>query len=111
MLQELSQKKRTEFYHLCRKHNVKYMYAFGSAATMNSFDKTTSDIDLIVDLEESDPVERGEKLMSLWDELENFFNRKVDLLTDASIRNPYLRKSIESSKILIYDGEGPKVLI
>lgn len=111
MFYELSQKKRTEFFHLCQKHNVKYMYAFGSAATMNNFDETISDIDLIVELEEPDPVERGEKLMSLWDELENLFNRKVDLLTDDSIRNPYLRKSIESNKILIYDGEGPKVLI
>ena len=103
-------KKRTEFYHLCHKHNVKYMYAFGSS-TANGVDKKTSDIDLIVELEVPDPVERGEKLMSLWDELENLFNRKVDLLTDGSIRNPYLRKSIESSKILIYDGRGPEVLV
>ena len=39
------------------------------------------------------------------------FNRKVDLLTDSSIRNPFLRKSIDTTKILIYDGAGQKVLV
>lgn len=108
--QELIKNKQQEFYHLCREHNVKYMYAFGSA-TNDTFSKATSDIDLIVELNEPDPVERGEKLMALWDKLENFFNRKVDLLTDSSIHNPYLRKSIDSNKILIYDGKGPEVLV
>ena len=47
----------------------------------------------------------------LWDTFEVFFHRKVDLLTDSSIRNPYLRKSIDSTKILIYDGSGEKVFV
>jgi len=49
--------------------------------------------------------------MLLWDNLELFFNRKVDLLTDNSIHNPYLRKSIDSTKKLIYDGQGEKVFV
>ena len=53
----------------------------------------------------------GEKLISLWDTFERFFNRKVDLLTDSSIHNPFLRKSIDATKILIYDGAGQKVLV
>ena len=107
---ELIKNKQQDFYLLCREHNVKYMYVFGSA-TSDSFNKAKSDIDLIVELNESDPVERGEKLMSLWDKLEYFFNRKVDLLTDSSIHNPYLKKSIDSNKILVYDGKGPEVLV
>ena len=103
-------KQVTGFTFLCRKHNVKYLYAFGSATT-NKFNQERSDIDLLVEIDEPDPIERGEKLMSLWDTFENFFQRKVDLLTDSSIRNPYLRRSIDSSKILIYDGTGPEVLI
>ena len=102
--------RRQEFSSLCREYKVNYMYAFGSSSN-NKFDKETSDIDLIVELDEPDPVERGEKLMALWDKLESFFNRKVDLLTEDSIHNPYLRKSIESNKILIYDGRGPEVLV
>jgi uncharacterized protein len=33
------------------------------------------------------------------------FQRKVDLLINSSIENPILRKSIDLSKILIYDGK------
>lgn len=70
-----------------------------------------SDIDLLVEIDDSDPIERGENLLSLWDKFEDFFNRKVDLLTESSIRNPYLRDSIDATKILIYDGTGQKILV
>ena len=103
-------KQVTDFKTLCQKHKVKYLYAFGSSTTEN-FDFNKSDIDLLVEIEDIDPIERGEKLISLWDTFELFFHRKVDLLTDSSIHNPYLRKSIDSTKILIYDGEGSKVFV
>ncbi|MFB0946617.1 MAG: hypothetical protein QMB24_10795 [Spirosomataceae bacterium] len=56
------------------------------------------------------PLQRGENLISLWEELENLFERKVDLLTDQPIRNTYLKSSIDSTKQLIYDGIGEEVL-
>lgn len=98
-------KKKNQFTVLCKNHKVKYLYAFGSSVT-EKFDPEKSDIDLLVEIDVKDPIDRGEKLLSLWDLFESFFNRKVDLLTDSSIRNPFLRKSIESSKVLIYDGSG-----
>jgi predicted nucleotidyltransferase len=91
-------------------HKVKYLYAFGSSVT-EEFNYDKSDVDLLVEIDDPDPIERGEKLISLWDTFEKFFNRKVDLLTDTSIRNPYLRKSIDSTKVLIYDGKGQEILI
>jgi hypothetical protein len=103
-------KRVADFRLLCENHEVKSLYAFGSSVS-EKFDITTSDIDLLVEIDEANPVERGEKLMSLWDSFEQFFHRKVDLLTNTSIRNPYLRKSIDSTKILIYDRSGQKVLI
>ncbi len=96
-------KKKNDFNKLCKIHKVKYLYAFGSCIS-ERFDYDTSDIDLLVEIDDPDPLERGEKLMSFWDMLESFFNRKVDLLTNSSLRIPYLRKSIDSTKILIYDG-------
>lgn len=100
--------RQIEFKSLCQEHKVKYLYAFGSS-TNDSFDFEKSDIDLLVAINDSDPLERGEKLISLWDKFEEFFHRKVDLLTDSSIHNPYLRHSIDSTKILIYDGAGQKI--
>lgn len=99
-----------DFKTLCKDHKVKYLYAFGSSVT-DKFNPFTSDIDLLVEIDAPDPLERGEKLISLWDTFEEFFHRKVDLLTESSIRNPYLKKSIDSTKILIYDGEGSKVFV
>lgn len=102
--------KSKEFKDTCKQHRVKKLYAFGSSIT-NSFDLNTSDIDLVVDLSIKDPIEYGEALISLWDSLEVIFGRRVDLLTEDSINNPYLRKSIEATKKLIYDGQGEKVFI
>lgn len=102
------QKKSHEFSNLCQTHSVKVLYAFGSSVT-NRFNKQASDIDLLVEIDEPDPIERGEKLMSLWDKLEEFFDRKVDLLTESSLKNPVLKKNIERTKVLIYDGRGQKV--
>ena len=95
--------------YLCENHGVDKLYLFGSILGSSFNDK--SDIDLLVEIDDADPVEIGEKLISLWDTFESFFHRKVDLLTESSIRNPYLRKSIDSTKILIYDGAGQKVLV
>jgi len=103
-------KKANDFSILCKSHKVKSLYAFGSS-TNNKFNYKESDIDLLVEIDDNDPVERGEKLLSFWDRMESFFNRKVDLLTESSIRNPFLRKNIDSTKVLIYDGSRQKILI
>jgi predicted nucleotidyltransferase len=103
-------KKQNEFLSLCNQHHVRSLYAFGSA-TNDRFDAARSDIDLLVDLYDNDPVVQGEALLSLWDNFELFFRRKVDLLTLGSIRNPFLRQSIDSQKVLIYDGTKQQTLV
>lgn len=107
-IQEKILQDKINFLNLCKIHNVKYLYAFGSSIT-DKFDKEKSDIDLLVEIDDSDPIERGEKLISLSDTFELFFKTKVDLLTDSSIKNPYLRKNIDSTKVLIYDRKGVKI--
>jgi len=99
-----------DFIELCRSHRVAKMYAFGSSVSGN-FNPKTSDIDVVVSIGIDDPVDRGEALISLWDKLEILFHRKVDLLTEDSIRNPYLRSNIDRTKKLVYDGEGKKVFV
>ncbi len=97
-----------EFLLLCKSHEVKTLHAFGSS-TKNTFIEDLSDIDLLVELNTQDPIKRGENLMDLWEKFEIFFSRKVDLITNSSLRNPILKKSIDASKILIYDGKEQKV--
>jgi hypothetical protein len=95
---------------LCKKYKVERVYAFGSVVT-DQFDVSSSDIDLIVELAPLPPVEKGENLLSLWNELEELYGREVDLLTDKPIRNPYLKKAIEETKQLIYDREGQEISV
>ena len=64
---------------------------------------------LLIEIDNDDPIERGENLMNIWDKFEQFFQRKVDLLTNTSIKNPILKKSIDSTKILIYDGQKQEI--
>jgi predicted nucleotidyltransferase len=109
-MNSIIEKHLTELVALCRKYKVERIYAFGSVVS-GKFDKESSDIDLIVELAPMPPLEKGEKLLSLWNDLENLFKRKVDLLTDKPIQNPYLKKSIEATKQLIYEREGEKISI
>ena len=97
-----------EFLSLCKSYDVTTLYAFGSSIN-DTFNENSSDIDLLVEVDTIDPIKRGENLINLWDKLEKIFQRKVDLLTNSSIKNPILKKSIESSKILIYDRKERKV--
>jgi predicted nucleotidyltransferase len=107
-LKETIHQSPKEFLSLCKNYDVKNLYAFGSSITEN-FNEASSDIDLLVELNTEDPLKRGQNLIDLWDKLEAFFKRKVDLLTSSSIKNPILRRSIEATKILIYDGKELKI--
>lgn len=109
-LKESIKYKMAEFLTLCKTHNVKCLYAFGSSVT-ERFKEDSSDIDLLIEVQNQDPIERGEILMSIWDKFEHFFQRKVDLLTNSSIKNPILKQSIDSTKVLIYDGQKQEILI
>jgi predicted nucleotidyltransferase len=102
------QKRQKEFVNLCKSYEVKTLFAFGSSINSN-FKEETSDIDLLIELSTEDPIKRGENLMDIWDKFESFFQRKVDLLTSSSIKNPILKKNIEASKVLIYDGKELKI--
>lgn len=110
IIKEHISKNKNNFLLLCRSNGVRYLYAFGSSVTKN-FDPHKSDIDLLVEVDSKDPIERGERLLDLWDKFEIFFNRRVDLLTESSIHNSFLKKTIDSTKILIYDGSRQKILI
>lgn len=101
-LQEYISNNKAQFESYCSQFHISKLYGFGSS-TSSTFDPVKSDIDLLVDIDESDPVRRGEYLMNFWDTMESYFKRKVDLLTTTSIKNQYLKKSIDQSKVLLYE--------
>ena len=85
---------------LCDLYGVRTLFAFGSITT-NKY-QPNSDIDLVVYIDSSDPIIYSDNYFSLKFQLEQLLNRKIDLLEDKAIRNPYLKKQIDQTKVLIY---------
>lgn len=81
-------------------HKVKKLFVFGSAVK-NTFTQE-SDVDLVVDFEGVDLVDYADNYFNLKFALESLLNRRVDLLEANGIRNPFLKKQIDSEKQLIY---------
>ena len=76
---------------------------FGSVLT-NRFNNN-SDIDMVVDIDSTNPLEYADNYFNLKFALQDLFNRPVDLLENKAIRNNYLRQEIDKSKQLIYAGQ------
>jgi len=85
---------------LCKQYNVNKLFAFGSVLT-NRFDEK-SDVDLIVKFDNQKVKDHFLNYFDFKYSLEKIFNREVDLMEEQPIRNSYLRKNIENSKVLIY---------
>jgi predicted nucleotidyltransferase len=89
-----------EIKQLCDKHNVKTLFAFGSVTT----DKFTpqSDIDLLIDIDIEDPLDYTDNYFAVKFQLEKILKRQIDLLEERSLRNPYLKKQIDQTKVQVY---------
>jgi hypothetical protein len=95
---ELNKDKLTE---LCDKHKVKELYSFGSILTEKF--NNTSDIDLLIQFHHIELLDYFDNFMELKEELEELFQRPVDLVEIQAIRNPIFRRVIEREKQLIYE--------
>ncbi|WP_373524038.1 nucleotidyltransferase family protein [Aquiflexum sp.] len=85
---------------LCQKYDIQIMYVFGSA-TSDQFNES-SDVDILISFNEI-PIEKyTDNYFGLHDELEQLFGRKVDLITERSLSNPYFIKGVEETKMLLY---------
>lgn len=100
----LIEQNRLQLMQLCRRHAVANLYLFGSALT-DRFDRQgNSDLDFLISMDPSlSPLEQGERLLQLWSEMETLFRRPVDLVTEKSLRNPFLKRQIDATKLLLYE--------
>ena len=86
---------------LCERYRVKTLYVFGSVLTPN-FD-THSDIDLLVDFLDQDALQYTSNYFQFKFELEKLFNRKIDLLEERALKNPYFIENMNQKKQLLYE--------
>ena len=93
--------KRANFSRICRKHHVRRLEVFGSAARATDFDPAMSDADFLVEFEPE--AKRGlQTYFAVKSALESLLQRGVDLVEASAIRNPYLLTGINSSRELVY---------
>lgn len=85
----------------CARWKVKRLTLFGSFA--NGDARPDSDVDLCVDFFPRTDELEFEAYLGLERDLEAIFRRKVDLISRSGTKNPYVRRSIESTEIVIYD--------
>jgi predicted nucleotidyltransferase len=87
---------------LCREHKVKRLDLFGSAAR-GTFIPERSDLDFIVQFTSSGYPGYADAFLEFAESLERLLGRKVDLLTERMIRNPYFREEVEKTRENVYD--------
>jgi predicted nucleotidyltransferase len=88
---------------LCRRYRVRRLYVFGSAAE-DRFDPERSDLDFLVKMAGREPSgSYADRVLELADALQRLFQRRVDLITEESMRNPYFRREVEATRQLVYE--------
>ena len=86
---------------ICQRRHVQRIELFGSA-TGPDFDAATSDLDFLVTFEELPLNSYADAYFGLLDDLQKLFHRPVDLVVESSIRNPYFREAVDSTRTLVY---------
>ena len=86
---------------VCEKQHIQTLYAFGSVCS-ERFNEA-SDIDLLVSFKPLNYGDYADNYFETADMFEKIFNRHVDLVTDKSLKNPYFIKSVNQTKVLLYE--------
>lgn len=99
-MQPLIERQLDKLRDLCFEHKVEKLHVFGSAVS-EEFNED-SDIDILIKFKDLSHEEYTDMYFSLHEKLEALFDRKVDLLTERSLSNPYFIANIERTKLLLY---------
>ena len=86
---------------VCRRLRVQRLYLFGSAATEHGFDPARSDI--LVTFQDAGCAGYAKAWFGLHEARQALSGRPVDLITEAAIRNRYLRRRVESERRLLFE--------
>lgn len=106
MLTPLIATQADELEALCRRFEVKKLEIFGSATTPQ-FDIVNSDLDFIVAFANESFGTLADRYLDFAEALEQLFQRRVDLLTERSLRNPYFLQEVNRTRQKIYERPSP----
>lgn len=87
---------------LCLHYGVKSLYVFGSGST-SKFNED-SDLDFLISFSNELSIEDyTENYFTIHYKLQELFNKKIDLVTEKSLQNPFFIQSVNQSKLVLYE--------
>tara|TARA_R110000868_G_scaffold370644_2_gene634136 strand:+ start:446 stop:748 length:303 start_codon:yes stop_codon:yes gene_type:complete len=97
---KLLNKYSNELAQICAKHHVLELSAFGSVVRNELTPE--SDIDLLVIFNSIALEDYADNYFNLCEELEKLLQRKVDLMVDKAVKNPYFKEELDETKQLLF---------
>ena len=87
---------------LCKKYKVAKLWVFGSILTPRFNDE--SDVDFLVEFEEGkvELLDYADNYFDFIHSIEAVVDRKVDMVVNRSIRNPYFRQEVDRTRKLLW---------
>jgi predicted nucleotidyltransferase len=100
-MNQIVRDKIVELKNICEKYAVSELFLFGSA--LNEGFNAQSDLDFAVVFNAKlTPLEHGGAFLDLLEELQNLFNRKIDLISYRVIKNPVFKEELDKTKKVLY---------
>ncbi|MBL8189726.1 MAG: nucleotidyltransferase domain-containing protein [Acidobacteria bacterium] len=85
----------------CEQFEVVRLDLFGSGVR-DDFNEERSDLDFLVTFDEPTKIGYFDRYFGLMEKLSDIFNRKVDLVEEKAITNPYFRKVVNRERKLVF---------
>ena len=94
--------KRAEIAEVCAARQVRRLAVFGSVVG-DGLNAAPGDVDILVEFRPMSPVEHAESYFGLMEDMERLLSLPVDLVESATIRNPYFRRAVEETQVVLYE--------
>ncbi len=94
------QQYKNEIQAACKQYHVANLFVFGSAARNEM--NTNSDVDFLVSFKNDLETNYFDNYFDFQYKLEEILRRNIDLISENTLKNPYLINSINADKIMIY---------
>ncbi len=101
-MNQVVQDKLKDMIDFCRIRGVRRLSLFGSAAA-DSFDRFSSDLDLVVEFMPMSPVQHADNYFGLMEDLRQLFGVPVDLIEMGAVRNPFFRQAVAATQVVLYE--------
>ena len=86
---------------ICLRYHVLRLDLFGSASTSERITED-SDLDFVVEFQPAALSTYADTYFGLLEELEQLFEKLVDLVVGSAIKNPYFLQSVEETRVPVY---------